>query len=501
MEIGVLSGDLLQAKTAAVVMGYFQESRELTADLASADKALNKAISGMVKSGQLTGKTGETVILNTLGNLPADTIAIVGLGKKKELNLDKVRGAVGEACRALRQRRAGSIALPVMGQCAAGLTAEEIARATAEGVILGLYVFHKHRSTKPENPDIAKITVVGRAGDVASMKKGIAAGKVVADAVNIARDMVNEPSNYMTPTDMVTEAEGIAAISSLKLEVLEREDMSRLGMGAMLGVAQGSEEPPKFMVLTYRGRGGEGTDLALVGKAITFDSGGISIKPSEKMEEMKGDMAGGASVLAALSAMAQLGIKINATAVVPATENLPSGKAYKPGDVLKAMNGKTIEVISTDAEGRLALADALSYVNDKIKPRHVVDVATLTGACVVALGNVTAGLFSKDQALADKILAAANRAGERMWQMPLFEEYKEQNKSDVADVKNTGGRPAGSITAALFLAEFTGDMSWAHIDIAGVDAFEKEKKYHVKGATGIPVRTLVELAKDLAGGA
>jgi leucyl aminopeptidase len=184
--------------------------------------------------------------------------------------------------------------------------------------------------------------------------------------------------------------------------------------------------------------------------------------------------------------------------VVPATENLPSGKAYKPGDVLKAMNGKTIEVISTDAEGRLALADALSYVDDKIKPRHVVDIATLTGACVIALGNITAAVFSKDQMLADKILAAAGRSGERMWQMPLFDEYKEQNKSEVADVKNTGGRAAGSITAALFLAEFTGDMSWAHIDIAGVDLFEKEKKYYIKGATGIPVRTLVELAKDLA---
>ncbi len=498
MEINVKSGNVLQSKADAAVMGYFQESKELLPELAEADKELNKAISGMIKNGQLTGKVGDMVVLNTLGNLPVETLAIAGLGKQTELTLDKIRGAVGEACRTLRSRKAGSInlSLPSTGT---ELPADAVAQAMTEGVIMGLYIFHKHRSTKPENPEIEKVTLFGGAGETAAMKKGVAAGKVIADAVNIARDMVNEPSNFMTPKDMVAEAEGLATISNLKLEVLDRADMKKLGMGALLGVAQGSDEPPKFLIMTYNGRGGEGTDYAMVGKAITFDSGGISIKPSEKMEEMKGDMAGGASVLAALSAIAQLGIKINAVAVVPATENLPSGKAYKPGDVLKAMNGKTIEVISTDAEGRLALADALSYVNEKIKPRHVVDVATLTGACVVALGNVTVAVFSKDQAWADRILAASARSGERMWQMPLFDEYKEQNKSDVADVKNTGGRPAGSITAALFLAEFTGDMSWAHLDIAGVDLSEKEKRYTVKGATGMPVRTLVELAKDLAG--
>jgi leucyl aminopeptidase len=309
--------------------------------------------------------------------------------------------------------------------------------------------------------------------------------------------MVNEPSNYMKPRDMGAVAERLSLTGGFKLEVLERKDMTQLGMGAFLGVAQGSDEPPKLLVLTYRGRRGRGVDLALVGKAITFDSGGISLKPSDKMEEMKGDMAGGAAVMAAIYAIARLGIKINVAAVVAATENLPSGHAYKPGDVLKAMNGKTIEVISTDAEGRLALADALSYVGTKLKPHYMVDVATLTGACVVALGDITAAVFASDQVLADRILTAASRAGERVWQMPLFEEYKEQNKSEVADVKNTGGRGAGAITAAQFLSEFVGGISWAHIDIAGVSDTDRERRQYVKGATGIPVRTLVNLAHDL----
>ncbi|MCL2149917.1 MAG: leucyl aminopeptidase [Dehalococcoidia bacterium] len=494
MIIDVKAGDITRARTGAIVLGYFQ-GKGLTGKLAKVDAALNKTISRLVKEGQLTGKNGEVIVLHSLGVLPAGMVALMGLGKEAEITADKVRGAVGEACRALRQRRAGTVAL----SADVGLKAEEVAQAMAEGAIMGLYTFDRYRSTQPERSEIEKVTLYSAAGELSALKRGLAVGQTIAKAVNLTRDMVNEPSNYMRPRDMVVAAEGMALRDGLKLEVLEREDMAKLGMGALLGVAQGSEEPPKFLVLTYRGRRGRGIDLALVGKAITFDSGGISLKPSDGMGEMKGDMAGGAAVLAALDAIAQLGIKINAVAVVAATENLPSGHAYKPGDVLKAMNGKTIEVISTDAEGRLALADALSYVGSRIKPRQAVDVATLTGACVVALGKVAAAVFSSDQALADRILAAASRAGERVWQLPLFDEYKEQNKSEVADIKNTGGRGgAGAITAAQFLSEFAGEMSWAHLDIAGVNDTDKERRYYVKGATGIPVRTLVNLAYDLA---
>jgi leucyl aminopeptidase len=292
-------------------------------------------------------------------------------------------------------------------------------------------------------------------------------------------------------------AKDIAKKYKLELTILDKPEMEKLGMGALLGVAQGSVQPPKLICLRYRGAGDDDIHLALVGKGVTFDSGGISIKPSNKMEEMKGDMAGGASVIAAISAIAQLKPKINVMAVVPAVENLPSGTAIKPGDVLTSMSGKTIEIISTDAEGRLILADALGYVN-QFKPKNVIDVATLTGACIIALGVITTGAFTNNQELVDKVIAAGKKAGEPAWQLPMFDEYKEQNKSQYADVKNVGNRGANSITAAQFLAEFAGDAPWVHLDIAGTADSERERGSIVKGATGVPVRTLVNLALDMA---
>ena len=268
-------------------------------------------------------------------------------------------------------------------------------------------------------------------------------------------------------------------------------------MGALLGVARGSQQPPKFIILHYRGSDSTGVDVALVGKGITFDSGGISIKPSHGMEEMKGDMAGGAAVMAAMSAIAQLKPKINVIAIVPATENLPGGDALKPGDILTAMNGKTIEVISTDAEGRLALADALGYAR-KQKAKFIVDVATLTGACRMALGDVCSGAFGNNQQLIDKVIAIGAETGELIWQLPMYDQYKEQNKSDVADIKNVGGKYAGAITAAQFLSEFVGDTPWVHLDIAGTSFSDKERGYRVKGASGVPLRTLVNLVLALA---
>jgi leucyl aminopeptidase len=273
--------------------------------------------------------------------------------------------------------------------------------------------------------------------------------------------------------------------------------MQELGMGALLGVAQGSRQPPKFIVLRYKGGDSAETDVALVGKGITFDSGGISIKRPEKMDEMKGDMAGGAAIMAAMSAIAQLKPRINVMALIPATENLPSDNALKPGDILTAIDGKTIEVVSTDAEGRLILADALGYAK-KFGAKIIIDVATLTGACRAALGNVCSGAFANNQELVDKVIAAGAEAGELIWQMPMYEQYKQQNKSDVADIKNIGDKYGGAITAAQFLAEFVGDTPWVHLDIAGTSLSEKEQAYLVKGATGVPVRTLVNLVLSLA---
>jgi len=292
---------------------------------------------------------------------------------------------------------------------------------------------------------------------------------------------------------MAKVAEELAKTHSLGLTIMNREQMEKEGMGALLGVAQGSRQPPKLIVLSYKGDKTSSDTLGLVGKGITFDSGGISIKPSEGMAEMKGDMAGAAAAMAALGAIAQLKPKINVTAVIPATENLPGGNALKPGDILKAVNGKTIEVVNTDAEGRLILADALSYaVKQGLSP--LVDLATLTGACRVALGDIYSGIFGNSQELIEKLVKAGADAGERLWQMPMHEDYKELNKSDVADIKNSGGRWAGAITAAHFLAEFVGDKPWAHIDIAGTSFMDKERGYSVKGATGVGVRTLISLA-------
>jgi leucyl aminopeptidase len=384
------------------------------------------------------------------------------------------------------------------GAGAGGFEPQDSAQAITEGAILGLYDFRRHITKSPEHSEIAELIILER--DASRRKKveqGCLKGKILAEATNLARDLVNEPPNYMTPSHMAGIAEQVARSQGLDLTILERNQIEKEGMGAFLGVAQGSEQPPKLIILSYKGDKASSGVLGFVGKAITFDSGGISIKPSDAMKDMKGDMSGGAAAIAAMSAIAQLKPQINVTAIVPATENLPSGKALKPSDVLVAMNGKTIEVANTDAEGRLILADALSYaVKQGIST--LIDVATLTGACQIALADICSGLFPNSQELADKVIKAGADAGERLWQMPMYEEYKELNKSDIADIKNTGGRYGGAITAAQFLSEFVGKTPWVHLDIAGTFTVDKEKGYLVKGATGVAVRTLVNLALSMS---
>jgi leucyl aminopeptidase len=336
---------------------------------------------------------------------------------------------------------------------------------------------------------------------VSPLQSGIDVGKVAAEAACLARDMVNEPANTMTPTRMAEIAGQIAQEQGLEITVLDRSQCQELGMGAFLAVAKGSVEEPKLIVLRYWGdRQHPDNNLGIVGKGITFDSGGLNLKALyDKLYEMKGDMAGGAAVLAAIKAIAQLKPKLNVTAIVPATENMPSGSATRAGDIVRAMNGKSVEIENTDAEGRLALADAVCYAR-KLGLRRLVDVATLTGAITIALGDVRMGAFGNNQEWTDMVLRAGQAAGEPMWPFPLDDEYKEQNKSKVADIKNTGGRPAGSITGALFIGEFAEDTPWVHLDIAGVNMRDKERGYLPAGATGIAVRSLVGLALDLARG-
>ena len=499
MEIKVITGDIAQIEADAIVVNLFEDTTQPGGATAAVDKALGGAISSLINRGETKGKFGEINIIHTFGKprqVGAEIVAIVGLGKLQDFNTDKIRGVAGEFCRALRKLNCHKIATILHGTGTGGIQPETSAQAITEGALLGLYSFNKYK--KPEYEDIEEMLIVAReSGKTPILEQATHKGSVVAEATNLARDMINEPANYMTPSRLAEAAEEIANKYNLEFHVFDSADMEAMGMGALLGVAKGSGQPPKLITLSYKGDEHSEKAIGFLGKGITFDSGGISIKPSEGMDEMKGDMAGAAAVMTALVAIARLKPQINVTAIIPATENLPSGTALKPGDILKAMNGKTIEVINTDAEGRLILADALSYAQ-KLGLSPLLDLATLTGACCVALGTLYSGIFSNNQNLADKVLKAAERIGERMWQMPMPEEYKEQLKSEIADVKNIGHKYGGAITAALFLAEFADNTPWVHIDIAGTANSEKESGYIVKGATGIGVRTLVELASSEA---
>ncbi|MEX0750973.1 MAG: leucyl aminopeptidase [Dehalococcoidia bacterium] len=497
MQISVESGDIQSVEAECIVVNLFEGVTAPAGATGAVNDALSGAISELIAAGDVRGKQGEMTLLHSFGKLPAKRVLIAGLGKTGDFNIDKVRELSANVARFLRGKRITRFATIAHGAGIGGLDAESCTQALAEGAVLGLYRFDRHKKTDDDAIEVAAITLVEHdATRVDAMHRAAERGTIMAEAANFARDLSNEPSNVLTPTEFAARTEKMAAEHQLGFTVFDRAKAEEMGMGAFLGVAKGSAQPPKFIMLTYRG-GGEGATLGLIGKGITFDTGGISIKPAAGMEEMKGDMSGGAAVVAAMIAIARLKPKINVTALVPATENMPGGNATKPGDLLRAMNGKTIEVINTDAEGRLILADALSYaVQLDLSP--VVDVATLTGAISVALGDVAFGVFANNDALVERVKAAATVSGERCWQLPMFPEYKDLNKSMVADVKNTGGRNAGSIAAAFFLKEFVDERPWAHLDIAGVDFFDKEKGTIVKGASGIPVRTLVNLALDLA---
>jgi len=499
LEIKVVAGDITRIKADAVIVNLFEGVKQPGGATGAVDQALGGAITKLIAENEVKGKLNELTLIHTLGKLEAGRVLVAGLGKQEKFTLDSIRGLMAEACKYLRKLGVKRAATIVHGAGIGGLDAEKAVQAIAEGSILGLYTFRRHITKESEHGEIEELLIVERdESKVAGLERGLKRGRIMAEATNFARNMINEPANHMTPSDMAQVARDVAAKYGLECTVLEREEMKNLGMGALLGVAQGSKQPPKFIILSYRGGDPSASTLGLVGKGLTFDSGGISLKPSEAMDEMKGDMAGGATVIAAIKAIAELKLKINVMGLIPATENLPGGAALKPGDVLKAMSGKTIEVVNTDAEGRLILADALSY-GRKQGLTPLIDVATLTGACRVALGDICTGAFGNNQELISKVIKAGEEAGEKIWQLPMFEEYKEQNKSEVADIKNSGGRYGGAITAAQFLAEFSQDTPWTHLDIAGTSYATKEKAYLIKGATGAVVRTLVNVAMTLAG--
>ncbi len=500
MKINVKTGDIVAMETPALVVNLFKGVTKPGGATGAVDRALGGSVSRLIEDGEITGKLGELTLLHTMGKIGPARVLVAGLGPQEDFSADAARRVVSESLRFLRGRGICEAVTIAHGAGVGGLLPAEAGRAVAEGALLGLYRFDRyHTNGGNTGAEFSELTLAeldaARAGEIRS---GVEQGRAMAEATIIARNMVNEPANVMTPTNMAETARQVAEENNLDFEALDNADMVRMGMGAFIGVAQGSDEPAKLIILTYKGDpGNPGNNLGLIGKGITFDTGGISIKPAAGMEHMKGDMAGGASVIAAMQIIAQLRPRINVTGMVAATENMPGGSAQRPGDVVRAMNGKTIEVINTDAEGRLVLADALCLARERGVTR-LVDVATLTGAMVTTLGKACTGVMGNDDGLIGEVIAAGRQTGEKFWQLPMFDEYKELIRSDVADMKNSGGRQAGSITAALLLQEFVDGAAWAHLDIAGTSTSEKASGCLVKGATGAPARTLAQLAVNLA---
>ncbi len=495
MQISTQSGHLPESSDRALVVALFEDSGGLEGVAADVDAALGGMISQLVREGEVKGKRNETTLIHTLGRLPSPRVLVVGLGKRDAFDGRILRNAFAVAARQVRRAGAESVAVTV--DPLLGTDAGTTAQAIVEGMTLGLYTFTRHKKPPEEERDLHELILLAPDGSQEAVENGVERGRIGAEATNWARDLANEPANFMTPSDLAERAQQVAEELGLECEVFERPEIEEMGMGAFLGVAQGSRQPPKLIVLHYRGGAPDGPTLGLVGKGITFDSGGISIKPSQGMQEMKSDMTGGAEAIATVRALAQLKAKVNVTAVVPATENMPGGSAQRPGDVVQAMNGTTIEVLNTDAEGRLILADALCYAT-RLGLSPIVDVATLTGAMTVTLGNVAFGAMTNSEGLYRRINEAAEAAGERVWELPLFEEYREKLDSDVADIKNISGGGAGTIIGGFFLKEFVGDVPWAHLDIAGVDQRDEVKGIFIKGASGTGVRTLIALGLSLA---
>lgn len=496
MKITVIREDVTKVKTPVLILNMFEGMKNPSGTCAVVDRSLNGTLSRLVSEGEITGKPGEMTLIHTFGQIAADRILVVGLGNKKDFTDNIVRITVGTACRFLRSRNITSACTINHGAGTDGLDPKLASQAIAEGTMLGLYRFREYFASNGAENNLDELTIVeDDATKINLIKQGVGLGKTISEGAMLARDMANEPANIMTPTKMSEVAQQVADVDGLEIDILERSDMEKLGMGALLGVAQGSHQPPKLIVLKYKGDPDNKSDnLGFIGKGITFDTGGISLKGAGGMERMKGDMSGGASVIGAMQTIARLGPRTNVTGVVPATENMPGGEAQRPGDIVRTMSGITVEVINTDAEGRLILADAMAYAKH-IGVNRMVDIATLTGAIVVSLGKLCTGVMGNNQEFIDAVVEAGNNTGERIWQLPMFDEYKDTLKSNVADMMNVGSsRDAGSITAAKFLSEFSSGMPWAHLDIAGTAQIDQDKGYLVKGATGVPVRTLINLA-------
>lgn len=476
-----------------LVVNEFEGVKSPGGATGAVDRALKGLITKLSQGGEITGKIGTTTLIHTHGKILADRVVVVGLGQREKFGYDQVRKASAAVAAIAKKVKAVRVASIIHGAGIGGLDPVFAAQATVEGYLLKAYKFKTLASAKDEPDYEAKefIIVDHSSEKIKAIEKAIHQAEKTVNCVNSAREMVNSPPNQITPAYLAEHAKKISQGSGITCKVYGLNEIKTLGMQAMYSVAKGSKEPAKLIVMKYVGAGKSKDVIGLVGKGITFDSGGISIKPSTKMWEMKDDMAGAAAVIETMHAAALLNVKKNIIAVVPCCENMPDGGAYKPGDVIGSLSGKTIEIISTDAEGRLVLADAITYAK-KLGAVKIIDVATLTGACKIALGDVASGVMTNNQDLLDSIIQSSKETGEKMWQLPLFEEYEEYSKSEVADIKNaTELGKASTSVAGIFLKAFAEDTPWVHIDIAATVASDKDKGYHSSGPTGIPLRTLV----------
>jgi leucyl aminopeptidase len=492
-------------ETELLVLHVFERDSDAVGFVAKVDRLYGGAINRVLQSGDFSGRRNDTLVV-----YPPDPecrirrVLLIGVGKREDHTVEQLRRAVGTAVRVAERMSISEISVSVghvhhlsehMGDYYAGL-------AAVEAAMLAAWDFRELK-TQPEDSapraGLESMTLIAHGEDERhELARAVQHGCITARGANIARDLQQRPGNVATPTFIADRASAIAERFGLRVTVLDRAQMREEGLHALLAVAQGSQEEPRFVVLEYRGGDEDAPPLALVGKGVTFDSGGISIKPSERMEEMKYDMSGAAAVIGAMHAIAELELSINVVAIVPLTENMPSGTAVKPGDVISTHFGKTVEVINTDAEGRLILADALSYAR-RFNPAAIVDCATLTGACVIALGHHAIGLMGNHGRLIDEVRAAGQRTGERCWPMPLWDEYREQIESSIADIRNSGGRAAGAITAGWFLKEFVrDDVPWVHLDIAGTSYRDEAAPYLRKGAAGVPARLLIDWVRARA---
>jgi len=485
-DVSIQSGKWDSESHELLVLGVF-EDKKLTDFQTSVDESSGGVIARALDSDDFDGKSNKTLALYSEG--PSRRILLTGLGKRKEFSLDKLRQAGGTASSSAAGMKAKIFSAEVPGREDLDVSGPAASGAFVEGLILGSYKFLDYKSDREDETVVEKVTLVNGA-----VRSGVEKGQSIAEAVCLSRDLAAHPSNVATPTRLAKEAQKIADEFGMKCTVWGRSEFTKMGMGAFASVAKGTDEPPKFILLEYNGGPKNQRPVAFVGKGITFDTGGISIKPSKSMDEMKFDMCGAAAVLGVMRAIGKLDLKKNVVMAIAATENMPGGHATKPGDIVKAYNGKTIEILNTDAEGRLVLADALAYVSETYNPRYMVNFATLTGAVVVALGHNASGIMGNNERLISRLKEAGEATGERVWEFPLWDVYCEDVKSKIADVKNIGApMQSGSIAGGAFLKEFVGDTPWAHVDIAGTAWWDKTRPYIPGGPSGVGVRLSLEL--------